>query len=198
MRRLFATNVDTQDDDNFVLVARGHRCESAVEDDYTFGFIGDDGARLRILNQTFLSSTAITDSTGNAAVPAHQGDGIYWPNASPNSGTLGVVHLTPGDYNLELTYWESTGGSSIEVFAARGAKTAIDDTFQLIGNPAVGGLPLVRDPDTYPSIQSFTAGWRCCAFSSSVACLRASISPGRRMRLSCPEQPSPSTRGSVR
>ena len=152
----FATNVDTHDDDDFLVIARG-AVRIAVEDDYTFGFIGDEGSRLRVLNQTFISSSAANGSAGNPAIPAHQGDGIYWTGGTTNSGTLGVVHLGPGDYNLELTYWEAAGGASVEVFAARGAKTAIDSTFQLVGNTAAGGLALVRDPDTYPSIQSFTA-----------------------------------------
>ena len=65
-----------------------------------------------------------------------------------------MVHLVPGDYPLELTYWEGTGGASVEVFAARGAKSALDNTFKLVGNTAAGGLPLVQDPDTVPT---FTA-----------------------------------------
>ncbi|MES2568797.1 MAG: lamin tail domain-containing protein [Verrucomicrobiota bacterium] len=146
------------DDDQFVLIAKG-TIRITAEDDYTLGFLGDDGARLRVFNKTFTTAVAIGGSTGNPAVPANQGDALYYTTnvaAGGNSGTMGVVHLTPGDYNLELTYWEATGGASIEVFAAKGAKTAFDSTFQLIGNTAAGGLPLVRDPDTLPQIALFS------------------------------------------
>ena len=40
------------DDNYFVLVARG-QIQIGEEDDYTFGFATDDGARLRILGATF-------------------------------------------------------------------------------------------------------------------------------------------------
>ena len=149
--------IDTgSDDDNFLLIAKG-AVRIAVEDDYTFGFIGDEGSRLRVLNQTFISSSSANNSATNPVAPAHNGDGIYWENNTLNSGTLGVVHLVPGDYNLEFVYWENTGTSACDVFAARGAKTVIDSTFQLVGNTAAGGLPLVRDPDSLPQVTSFTA-----------------------------------------
>jgi hypothetical protein len=125
-----------------------------VEDDYTFGFRGDDGSRLRVLGKKFSSSTRL--ATGNNINPAHHGDGIYFIQGPGDSNTIGVVHLAPGDYNLELVYWEGSGTASVEVFAARGAKTAVDGTFQLVGDVANGGLEIVRDPDTLPQIQTFT------------------------------------------
>ena len=150
----FGTNTPGPDA-NFLLVAKA-TVRIAVEDDYTFGFAGDDGSRLRVIGQTFLSSSAVNGAGTNPVLPAHSGDALYWANNTTNSGTVGVVHLVPGDYPLELTYWQgSTTNSSVEVFAARGVKTALDSTFQLVGNTALGGLPLVNDPDTVPV---FTAG----------------------------------------
>ena len=146
----FGTNTLAADT-NFVLLAKA-TVRITVEDDYTFGFAGDDGSRLRIVGQTFTSSSSANGSGTNPVLPAHNGDAIYWSNFTTNSGTLGVVHLVPGDYPLEFTYWQGTGFSAVEVFAARGAKTAIDSTFQLIGNTAAGGLPLVSDPDTVPTL----------------------------------------------
>ncbi len=152
----FGTGVAGTDDDNFLMLAK---CAVRItdEDDYTFGFRGNEGTRLRLLGRKFLSSTHL--STGNTLDPAHDGDGLYFPNPTTDSNTLGVVHLTPGDYNLELTYWDVSGPASIEVFAARGAKAANDGTFHLVGDTANGGLEVVRDPDTVivPRIIAFTA-----------------------------------------
>ena len=148
----FGTNT-AGDDNNFLLIAKC-AIHIPIEDDYTFGFRGDDGSRLRVLNKQFLSSTRI--ATGNAINPAHHGDGIYFIQGTGDSATIGVVHLTPGDYNLEFTWWEGGGGSSAEVFAARGAKVAVDGSFALVGDTANGGLEIVRDPDSLPQIQTFT------------------------------------------
>jgi hypothetical protein len=149
----FGTNTPA-DDDNFLMVAKC-AVRIAVEDDYTFGFRGDEGARLRVVGKQFISSTRLNPA--NPADPAHSGDSLYYVAGTTDSNTLGVVHLQPGNYNLELVWWEGSGGSSVEVYAARGAKTAVDATFQLVGNTAAGGLEIVRDPDTYPQIFSFTA-----------------------------------------
>ena len=141
------------DDNNFAMLAKG-TIRIAVEDDYTFGFRGDEGSRLRIQGATFSSGTAI--GAGNQASPVAQGDAIYYTTDTTDSGTLGVTHLTPGDYNIEFVYWEHITTASCEVFAARGAKTSVDASFQLVGNTAAGGLELVRDLDSYPQILSFT------------------------------------------
>ncbi len=149
----FGTNVVGTDDNNLLMIAKC-AVRIPVEDDYTFGFRGDDGSRLRVLGRQFLSSTRL--ATGNNINPAHHGDGIYFIQGTGDSNTIGVVHLTPGDYNLELTYWEGGGGSSVEVFATRGAKSTVDSSFVLVGDTANGGLELVRDPDTLPQIPVFT------------------------------------------
>ncbi len=151
-----AFGTDTPADDNSFMMIAKCAVRIPVESDYSFGFRSDDGARLRVLGQTFISSYAINGSAGNTAIPAHLGDSIQYTTGTGNSGTMGVVHLTPGDYNLEFLYWEGSGGSYAEVFAATGAKTSFDSTFQLIGNTAAGGLEIVRDPDTYPRIPAFT------------------------------------------
>src|SRR4030095_8878556 len=80
---------------------------------------------------------------------------IYFIQGTGDSNTIGIVHLAPADHNLELVYWEGGGSASVEVFAARGAKTAVDGTFQLVADVANGGLEIVRDPDTLPQIQTF-------------------------------------------
>ncbi len=138
-------------DDNVLMIARcAVRIPAGLGGDYTFGFRGDDGARLRVLGKQFASSTRI--ATTNVADPAHAGDGLHHSNGSGDCNTLGVVNLAPGDYNLEFVWWEGSGGCSAEVFAAKGAKTSVDSAFQLVGNTAAGGLEIVRDPDTVPTL----------------------------------------------
>lgn len=143
-----STLADVTDDNYILMVAKcAIRIPAGAEDDYTFGFQGDDGSRLRIIGQQFISSTRL--NTANPADPAHAGDSLYYPAGVGGSNTIGVVHLKPGDYNVEFTFWEGTGGSSIEVFAARGARVSVDTTnFKLIGDTANGGLQIVPDPDS--------------------------------------------------
>ena len=150
---IFKTNVLQANDDNFALLAKG-TIRIPVEDNYTFGFRGDEGSRLRIQDALFTTGTAI--GAGNLANPVAQGDAIYFTTNTTDSATLGVAHLLPGDYNIEYTYWEQSTTASCEVFAARGVKTSVDASFQLIGNTAAGGLELVRDLDSYPRVLSFT------------------------------------------
>lgn len=142
-------------DDNYLVAIAKCAVRITAEDDYTFSFRGDDGGRLRVLGTQFLSSTKLS-ATVHAAEPAHSGDALHFLVGTGDSHTLGVVHLVPGDYNIEYLHWEGAGGSSIEISAARGAKTANDGTFRLIGDTAGGGLEIVRDPDTLPKVFTFT------------------------------------------
>lgn len=120
------------DDNHFALAARA-TITIAAEDDYTFGFNSDDGARLRVLGAVFKSSSFVGDANyPNPAIPAHRGDLLNYPRPSSASGTLGVTHLIPGTYEVEFLTWEVGGGSFAEVFAARGAKTAVDSSFRLL------------------------------------------------------------------
>ncbi|MBK8090673.1 MAG: chitobiase/beta-hexosaminidase C-terminal domain-containing protein [Verrucomicrobiaceae bacterium] len=143
----FATNTPGADD-NILIFAR---CSVKIPTagNYTFGFRGDDGARLRVVGQRFTGSTRLG---GGNADPANMSDTLVYPNSSGDSNTFGVVNLAAGEYDLEFSYWEGGGGSSIEVFAAPGSKTTFDGAFQLIGNVAAGGLEIVRDSDTVPTL----------------------------------------------
>ena len=90
----FGTDVVGVDDNNLLMIAKC-AVRIPVEDDYTFGFRGDEGSRLRVLGKQFLSSTRL--AAANNLNPAHFGDGIYFNQATGDSATIGVVHLTPGD-----------------------------------------------------------------------------------------------------
>jgi hypothetical protein len=116
-------------DDNYFVLAAETTIQISVEEDYTFGFSTDDGARLRIKGAVFSSSTRL--DPGNPANPAHRGDTSY-PGNSGDSRTLGVTHLTPGSYDVEFITWEVGGGSFAEVIAAHGAKTVVDSSFALL------------------------------------------------------------------
>ncbi len=39
--------------------------------------------------------------------------------ATGNSSTVGLIHLTPGDYPVSALFWEDGGGSSFEIFASQ-------------------------------------------------------------------------------
>ncbi len=130
-----ATGVVNKDDDSFFINAR---CTIVItaEDDYTFGFSSDDGARLIIDGAVFTSSTRLNPE--NPANPAHTGNKLSYTAGTSHSDTLGVCHLAPGSYTLDFLCWEGGGGAYAEVFAARGAKTAMDSTFRLVGHVPSG------------------------------------------------------------
>ena len=120
-------------DDNALTLAARATIIIPTEDDYTFGFNSDDGARLRVMGAVFQSSSFVGDlGLPNPAIPAHRGDLLSFPRPTGASGTLGVTHLKPGNYDVEFLTWEVGGGSFAEVFAARGAKTTVDGTFALL------------------------------------------------------------------
>ena len=134
-------------DDSFLMLARC-TVNVATAGNYTFGIRGDDGCRLRVVGRRFTSSTRLLGT--NNADPGNVGDAIVF-SGTGDGAVLGVVNLPAGDHDLELTWFENNGGSAIEVFSAPGSKTSVDSTFKLIGNPAAGGLPIVRDSDTVPT-----------------------------------------------
>jgi hypothetical protein len=137
------------DDDDFVLLAR---CTIVITeaDDYTFGFSSSDGARLRIEGTAFIASTRLNPD--NPSNPAHSGNTLSFSNVTSNSDTLGVCQLAQGVYEIEFLTWERSGAAYAEVFAARGAKTAVDESFRLVGHRPAG---LVGD-----NIRIAAPGWR--------------------------------------
>ena len=125
--------------DNNIIVIGQAFIQIDTENDYTFGFSGDDGSRLRIYGQDFIS--AVTTAGSNGQDPPNIGDQIFFTEPTGNGTVLGVVHLTPGIYFVEHLFFEASGGAWSEVFAAPGAKTSFDSGFKLIGG--TGGLSVV-------------------------------------------------------
>jgi hypothetical protein len=150
-------------DDNYFVLAASTTLVISDESDYTFGFASDDGARLRLIGGVFTSSTRL--DTGNVANPAHRGDTLTYPNPTANSATLGVAHLKPGSYGIEFLMYEVAGATYAEVFAARGAKTSLDSTFQLLS-------PYLFAPRPTLSLTRISATQVKVTWSPSTACDR--------------------------
>jgi hypothetical protein len=93
---------------------------------WTFGVNSDDGFSCTVNGQTFAF------------------DGLRGPGDS--FGTISFA--AAGDYDLSLVFFENGGGSSLELFAAPGAKAGFDSTFRLVGDTANGGLAVQSTPFT--------------------------------------------------
>jgi len=100
--------------DNIAMVA-GATVKIPTTGWYTFNVNSDDGFELSI--------------DGNLVHEANWGKGA--------DDQFGQAYLTAGNHNIRLLYWEGGGGSSVQVSAAQGKKTSFDDTFNLIGGPAI-------------------------------------------------------------
>ncbi len=88
---------------------------------WTFGTNSDDGVRLRIGGQT-----VIMDSSTHGP-----------------EDRFGQIELEAGEHDLELYYFENTGGAELELFAAAGQLEEFDPSrFQLVGDSSHGGISL--------------------------------------------------------
>ncbi len=117
---------------------------AAADNKWTFFHGGDDGTQLVIYGQNWLSRSN-TNSLISGEVSVHGAQG-------GNSAVFSTVVLPPGDYNVRFDYYERTGGSWVELWAAPGTLTAITastpptprtDNWRLVGDTAAGGLALV-------------------------------------------------------
>ena len=108
--------------DHFVVLATG-TVSIPQAGNWTFGVNSDDGFGLELSNgvHTFTSS---------------------YPNPRGADDTLAVFNITEsGLYNLRLVFYECSGDSALELFAARGSYTIFNPTyFHLVGDTAHGGL----------------------------------------------------------
>jgi hypothetical protein len=149
------------DENNFAIYARG-QILITEESDYTFGFSGDDGAELQVHGQNFTSSVNIGDAANvhllqsNIPTQIHVEDRIAYPNPTGNGAVLGVVHLTPGKYDLTYKFYENGGGAHAEVFAAKGAHTSMNTEFNVIGGAP--NAPVLSAPTVIAPFASGEAG----------------------------------------
>jgi hypothetical protein len=96
---------------------------------YTFGFDGDNAVRLTVGGATF------TKQAGGEGVAATGGT-LEQSAFTTNAYGLASTFLEAGDYPISVVYAEQGGGGFLEVFAAKGEKTAMDNDFALIGGQA--------------------------------------------------------------
>lgn len=52
----------------------------------------------------------------------------------------GTINLAEGEHEIDLTYFERTGGAQVELFAAPGTHVAFSNAFRRVGDVAAGGL----------------------------------------------------------
>jgi hypothetical protein len=72
---------------------------------------------------------------------------------------IGQTYLTAGNHSVRVLYWEGNGGSSVQVSAAQGFKNGFDNSFNLIGGPAIPAVP----PRDYPQTPGITGNWNMVA-----------------------------------
>lgn len=110
------------DENNFVLEATGI-LTIPFSGLWTFGVNSDDGFRVEIGANTF-------------SYPSPRGAG----------DTFGAFNLAAGDYPVKLVFYECTGGSEVEFFAAAGNYSSFNPAFRLVGDTAAGGLAVKSLP----------------------------------------------------
>jgi hypothetical protein len=127
----FASDLISQNDDDFLLLAR---CVIVVPeaDNYTFGFSTEDGAQLKLYGTNFTSFTSLNPNS--PATLSEDKNTLRVDGPTANSDALGVCFLQRGTYGLEFLYYAGGGEAYCEVFAARGIKTNIDTSFRLVGH----------------------------------------------------------------
>ncbi|MFO1531279.1 MAG: PA14 domain-containing protein [Kiritimatiellia bacterium] len=91
---------------------------------WTFGLNSDDGGRISV------DGVVVMDD------PTFHGPQDH----------LATLTLSAGPHTIEAWYWEGTGGDSGELFAAPGSFSSWNTAMRLIGDTAVGGLPVFTSP----------------------------------------------------
>ncbi len=89
--------------------------------DYTFGISHDDQAQLVV---------------DRGDQPGH----VYTTAGQTGEHFTTVNFPAAGRYNVYLSFAEIGGGAQLELYAASGAKTGYDSSFQLVGDTVNGGL----------------------------------------------------------
>ena len=142
-------------DDNLIGVAKATIQIPAGEGgEWTFGVHSDDGFALRIDGGVFQRV-----SGGSFIDPALR-DTVYFRFGTGNSDARAVVTLSEGPHKVDFIWFEGTGGSYFELYAARGGFNNDGDTgnWRLVGGPE--GLALTAATTTDPGfvITNVTAG----------------------------------------
>jgi hypothetical protein len=115
---------NTAGDDNDFAISATSDLIIPLAGDWTFGINADNGVRLRV------------------------GDFVMSRSGFDTATLLQTFNFSSaGSYPLSLTYYEHTGQSGIELFAAPGAiLDGTNSSFRLLGDTANGGLGLAPEP----------------------------------------------------
>ncbi|MGQ9574013.1 MAG: Ig-like domain-containing protein, partial [Thermoguttaceae bacterium] len=122
------------DVNNYVVVGTGTiRIPAAGR--YTFGVNSDDGFIVTIPGATFVWSTP-------GGANGFSGNSFWFNGGRGASDSLGQADFpAAGDYPFRVLWFEGTGGSAGEFFAAQGAYTSWNaNSFHLVGDTGAGGL----------------------------------------------------------
>ncbi|MBL9126248.1 MAG: Ig-like domain-containing protein, partial [Verrucomicrobiales bacterium] len=117
------------DDGNHFAVEATARVFIPAAGEWTFGVNSDDGFRLAVGGNTM------------------EFDGGRGSTTSLATWTFDA----PGEYDLNLLYFEITGSAQVELFAAQGRKETVDSGFRLVGDASLGGLAVRSDTATVAS-----------------------------------------------
>ena len=117
---------------------------------YWLGFQGDDGSWLRVAGRNWDSIVYSAIAAPNSRI---EGDRLVESLGTGNSRTIGAITLEEGSYDLEMLWWQGTGGAHLEVLGVGGAEPSLIATagasVRLLGtgtariDPDEAGLQLV-------------------------------------------------------
>lgn len=103
----FANDVPLADEDNFAVSATA-TLKIDSTDVYRFGLHSDDGGAFRIVGQTGWTNLR---SAGAASIA---GDTVRADFATGDANTFADIQLAPGDYAIEVMFFEIGGGANFE------------------------------------------------------------------------------------
>lgn len=173
-------NTGTDGDDNNYATLMEGTLRVPAEGYYSIGWQGDDGGFLEFFNPP--SPVAFERFVGNAMVNATIADStdgtvkgrIQYNGGGGNTRTIGEIRLPAGDYPLRVLWFEGTGGSYFEVFAAAPEQeynlittssgttaTAPADSDGLkLGEMAAPLIPLEVVNVSFPASRVFSFTWK--------------------------------------
>ena len=115
---------------------------------YTFGVNSDDGFTLLFPGQDFTPRGMQPDdieTDGGGLVAYSNGTAFAYRGSRGVTDSLAQIDFAaPGDYPFVLTYHQGAGGSGLEFFAAQGAHTGFNNSFNLVGAAAIPDVQVDR------------------------------------------------------
>jgi len=133
---------DTPSSDNDVAILFKGRIRVPESGQWTFGVHSDDGFALRMLDkERTLTWSAVS---GAGAIDAWNPATVSFEGDTADADTRAVTYLSHDEcYDVEFVYHQSSGGSAVELYAARGSFTNDTDTdgWRLVGDQRTRLMP---------------------------------------------------------